>query len=80
MENKRKSITEIKAEFSNADVNAVKQVIEKYAEDDREGVKKLILSVKKRIAAYQKSSTGWSICLNMRDSMLTVSISVELMR
>ena len=54
MENKRKSITEIKAEFSNADVNAVKQVIEKYAEDDREGVKKLILSVKKRIAAYQK--------------------------
>lgn len=39
MENKRKSITEIKAEFSNADVNAVKQVIEKYAEDDREGVK-----------------------------------------
>lgn len=28
MENKRKSITEIKAEFSNADVNAVKQVIE----------------------------------------------------
>ena len=54
MENTRKSITEIKAEFSNADVNAVKQVIEKYAEDDREGVKKLILSAEKRIAAYQK--------------------------
>ena len=54
MENKRKSITEIKAEFSNADVNAVKQVIEKYAEEDREGVKKLILSAEKRIAAYQK--------------------------
>ena len=54
MENKRKSITEIKAEFSNADVNAVKQVIEKYAEDDREGVKKLILSVKKEDCSISK--------------------------
>ena len=55
MENKRKSITEIKSEFANADIHSVRHVMERYAEDDREG-------------------------LNMRDSMRTVSISVELMR
>ena len=44
MENKRKSITEIKSEFANADIHSVRQVMERYAEDDREGVKKLILS------------------------------------
>ena len=54
MENKRKSITEIKAEFSNADIHSVRHVMERYAEDDREGVKKLILSAEKKLTAHQK--------------------------
>ena len=54
MENKRKSITEIKSEFANADIHSVRHVMERYAEDDREGVKKLILSAEKKLTAHQK--------------------------
>ena len=53
MENKRKSITEIKSEFANADIHSVRHVMERYAEDDREGVKKLILSAEKKLTAHQ---------------------------
>lgn len=40
MENKRKSITEIKSEFANADIHSVRHVMERYAGDGQGRCKK----------------------------------------
>lgn len=47
-------ISDIKKEFENAEVGCYQDMIAKYKEDDRTGVKKLLLSYQKKLDAYEK--------------------------
>lgn len=49
---KKASITEIKNEFSNADVSAYISLIEKYSGDERSGVVKLVETYGRKLDAY----------------------------
>ena len=48
------AISEIKAILASADIKELPQVLWQFRSDEREGVKKLVLSSEKRIAAYEK--------------------------
>ncbi|MBO4399908.1 MAG: ribonuclease HII [Lachnospiraceae bacterium] len=48
------SISEIKAILAAADPKALPEALEPFRSDGREGVKKLVVSAEKRIAAYEK--------------------------
>lgn len=47
-------IQDIKAQFNSAEINELKALIEEYGSDERAGVKKIIESANKKIAAYEK--------------------------
>lgn len=48
------NIGKIKEIFSLADIGSLKELIDEYSVDDRAGVKKIIESANKKIAAYEK--------------------------
>ena len=48
------SIAEIKKVFANADISEYSGLIEKYGDDERDGVKKIIASAQKKINALEK--------------------------
>ena len=47
-------IQDIKAQFNSAEINELKALIEEYGSDERAGVKKIVESANKKIAAYEK--------------------------
>jgi ribonuclease HII len=49
---KKASITEIKTEFSNADISDYTGLIEKYSSDERSGVMKLVETYSRKLDAY----------------------------
>lgn len=48
------SIAEIKKVFADADISEYSGLIEKYGDDERDGVKKIIASAQKKINALEK--------------------------
>lgn len=49
---KKQSISEIKSQFADADISAYAELIGHFLSDEREGVKKLLLSYQKKLDAY----------------------------
>ena len=50
------SIAEIKKVFADADISEYSGLIEKYGDDERDGVKKIIASAQKKINAHEKEN------------------------
>ncbi len=48
------SISDIKKVFADADISKLHRLIDEYKEDEREGVRKIIVSAEKKIEAYEK--------------------------
>lgn len=46
------SIVDIKRIFAEADIRDYKEIIEKYASDERDGVKKIVRSAEKKLDTY----------------------------
>lgn len=64
------SIAEIKKVFADADISEYSGLIEKYGDDDRDGVKKIIASAQKKINALEKEKPAAIKCLNLRENTL----------
>ena len=47
------SIAEVKRMFAETDIQNYEEIIEKFASDERDGVKKLVKSAEKKLAAYR---------------------------
>lgn len=70
------SIAEIKKVFADADISEYSGLIEKYGDDERDGVKKIIVPLRKRSMLLKRKKPAAIKCLNLRENTLIRDIYV----
>lgn len=72
----KKSISQIKEEFEQADAAQLESLYEIYGSDERSGVQKLIGAYRKKAEAMQKSACAWKRCAVLNISTV-ISMAVH---